>query len=226
MTTMIDCQISEHRIHGDEQQLCRKAADGDANALGQLLDHYSRRLSRMVHLRLTPDLQRRVDESDILQEAFVDAAAQITTYVPSPDCPFYFWLRNIVNCRLAEAYRRHMGAQKRDVTRDISISLAAGPDASCGTLAIQLVGSLTSPSQAAIRQELVTLVRQGIDEMKATDREVLVLRHYEELTLSEIGTLLGISRVAAGKRYLKALTRLREITAAVRELTAHSAENQ
>lgn len=191
-------------------RLVNRAADGHVEALGPVLDAYRDRLRRLVDLRLDPKLHGRVDASDVIQEGYLDASRRLHDYLADPRrMPFYLWLRFLVGQRVAEAHRRHLG-EIRDVDREVSLYRGAMPEASTAALAAQLIGGLTSPSQAAIRAERRIRLQEALNAMDPIDREVLVLRHYEQLTNAEIATVLGIDRSAASKRHIRALVRLRK----------------
>jgi RNA polymerase sigma-70 factor, ECF subfamily len=190
--------------------LVRRAAAGDQAAEAELLAGHRERLRAMVNLRLDRRLAGRIDASDIVQEATLEASRRLAAYVQSPPMEFYLWLRQLATQKLIDAHRRHLGAKKRNVGRDISIERHAVPEASSLGLANQLLGRLTSPTRAALRAELQHKVQQALDGLTAVDREVLVLRHFEQLTNEETAQVLGLSRSAASKRYVVALGRLRE----------------
>ncbi len=190
----------------------RAAGDGDRErVLGELFEEHRRRLQRMVHLRMDGALRARIGASDVLQEAFVEISARVARYLADPRMPFFLWLRFLTAQKLVDLYRHHVGAQKRDARRQVRIDRAAFPAASSAVMAEQLVGGLASPSGAAMRDEMHRQVQEGLDHMQATDREVLVMRHFEELTHGEAAQELGISEEAASKRYLRALQRLRAV---------------
>ncbi|MCE9606416.1 MAG: sigma-70 family RNA polymerase sigma factor [Planctomycetia bacterium] len=168
------------------------------------------RLARMVQFRLDPRLRGRVDAEDVLQEAYVDAARRIDAFRTSQPMTGFVWLRLIVGQTLIDFHRRHIGAQMRDAGREQSIQ-ARLADGTSLTMSFQLLGRLSSPSQAAQRAELSELVTTALDDMNPTDREVLALRHFEELTNKETAEVLGIEVKAASIRYVRALERLKTI---------------
>ena len=165
----------------------------------------------MVRLRLSRRLQRRVDESDVLQEANLEVSQKLAEYLSAPILPFFLWLRHMTGLKLAEVHRRHLGTQLRDADREVSLHRGGLPEADSVSLAAQLLGKLTTPSQAAIKAETRIYVQEALNSMDPIDREVLALKHFEQLSMSEIGQVLGLSKAAAGSRYLRAIKRLREI---------------
>src|SRR5262249_14924485 len=150
--------------------------------------------------------------SDVLQEAYIDALKRLPRYQADPSMPFFLWLRWVTVQRLIEAHRQHLGARARDAGREVSIDRGGGPAASSVRM-VELIGDLTSPSQAAQRAETMGQLQQALDGLDPIDREVLALRHFEELSNHETAAVLGIQPAAASKRYVRALERLREALA-------------
>jgi RNA polymerase sigma-70 factor (ECF subfamily) len=191
--------------------LLQRAAGGDEQACQELFSRHRDRLKRMVHLRLSRRLQGRVDDSDVLQEAFLDASQRLQEYAADPKLPLYLWLRHLTGLKLAEIHRRHLGTQLRDADREVTLHRGGLPEADSASLAAQLLGTATTPSQAAIKAETRLYVQEALNSMDPTDREVLALKHFEQLSTSEIAQVLGLSKAGAGSRYLRAIKRLREI---------------
>jgi RNA polymerase sigma-70 factor (ECF subfamily) len=197
-----------------DADLLARAAAGDEPAARELYSRYAARLKRMVRLRLSRRLQGRVGDSDVLQEAYLDVARRLPEYARDPRLPFFLWVRHLTGLKLVEIHRRHLGTQARDADREISLHRGALPEADSVSLAAQLLGQLTTPSQAAVRAELRLLVQEALAAMDSVDREVLALKHFEQLSTSEIAAVLGLSKAGAGSRYLRAIKRLREILSA------------
>jgi RNA polymerase sigma-70 factor, ECF subfamily len=191
--------------------LLQRAAQGDQAAWGALLVRSRDRLRRMVALRLDRRLQGRVDPSDIIQEAYIDASARLAEYARQPDMPFFLWLRFLTGQRLLRVHRQHLGAEMRDVAREVSLYRGALPAATSAALAAQLLGRDTRPSEAAVRAERSIRLQEALNSMDPLDREVLALRHFEQLSNSEAARVLGLQEPAAAKRYVRALKRLRLI---------------
>ena len=193
------------------QELLRRAVSGEKAACEELFSRYRDRLKRMVHLRLSRRLQGRVDDSDVLQEAFIDVSRRLPEYAADPQLPFFLWLRHLTGLKLLEVHRKHLGSQLRDADREVTLHRGGLPEADSVSLAAQLLGTITSPSQAAIKAETRLFVQEALNSMDAIDREVLALKHFEQLSTSEIAQVLGLSKAGAGSRYLRAIKRLREI---------------
>jgi RNA polymerase sigma-70 factor (ECF subfamily) len=194
-----------------EQEQVRKAGQGDARCLDELLTRYRGRLKRMVKLRLDPRVQGRVDPSDVVQEAYLEVCQKLDDYLREPKLPFFLWLRLVTGQKLALAHRQHLGVQARAAGREVSLYRGALPEASSAALAAQLLGKLTTPSQAAMKAELKIRIQEALNSMDPIDREVLTLRHFEQLSNAETAQVLGIKATAACNRYVRALERLRGI---------------
>ncbi len=188
----------------------RQAAEGDNAAWQRVVGAHHARLRRMIVLRLDPRLSRRVDPDDILQDVYLDAAGQLIDYLVEPQVPFFLWLRLLTGHWIGRAHRHHLGTQSRNVNRDRSIDQSM-PNASSLNLAAQLLGREERPSEAAQRAERSEKIQAALDEMDVIDREVLSLRHFEQLSRVESAAVLGISESAASKRYLRALARLKNL---------------
>ncbi len=200
---------------GESSVLIGHAQAGDREALNELLERYRDRLRRMVEMRLDPRLQARIDASDVIQEAYVEVAERLDEYLRDPKLPLFLWLRLVVGERLVTLHRHHLGAQMRDANREVSLYRGALPAASSAALAAQLLGRHTSPTQAAVRAERILRLQEALNALEPMDREVLSLRHFEELTAAETARVLGIEESAAAKRYFRALKRLKVILAAM-----------
>jgi RNA polymerase sigma-70 factor, ECF subfamily len=196
---------------GEVSEALRPAAAGDEDALRGLFALYHDRLKRMVHLRLSRRLAGRVDDSDVLQEAFVEVARKLPEYAREPKLPLFLWMRHLTALKLTEVHRRHLGTQLRDADREVTLHRGGLPLADSVSLAAQLLGTLTTPSQAAIKAETRLLVQEALNGMDPIDREVLALKHFEQLSTTEIAEVLGLSKAGAGSRYLRAIKRLRAI---------------
>jgi RNA polymerase sigma-70 factor, ECF subfamily len=199
----------------DEADLLRRATEGDQQVLATLFARYRDRLCKMVRLRLDRRLSGRIDTSDVLQDAYLDVARRFPEYAASPTVPFYIWLRSVTVQRLVDVHRRNLGAEMRDAGREVSLYRGPLPAASSASLAQHLLAGLTSPTQAAIRAEMQLRLHEVLNSMDPIDREVVVLRHFEELSNIEAAEVLGIETSAASKRYIRAIRRLKAILDAV-----------
>jgi RNA polymerase sigma-70 factor (ECF subfamily) len=201
--------------HSETSELLKRAGQGDQQAVGDLFFRHRDRLRRMVQLRMDRRLQGRLDASDVLQESYLEFARSLSHYLQNPELPFFLWLRCLTGRKLQALHRRHLGTRARDAGRELSLHRGALPQASSMSLAAQLLGRYTTPSHAAIRAELQIRVQDALNSMDPIDREVLALRHYEQLTNAETAQVLGLSEAAASNRFVRALKRLKSILAAV-----------
>jgi RNA polymerase sigma-70 factor (ECF subfamily) len=195
----------------EDELLIRRAVDGDEAALAELFGRYRKRLRQMVRLRLDRRLQGRVDPSDVLQEAYVDVAQQLPHYLGKPEMPFFLWLRLVTGQRMMRLHRQHLGAAMRDAGREVSLYRGALPQASSVSLAAQLLGRFTTASQAIVRAEVQVQLQAALNAMEPLDREIIALRHFEELSNAEAAEVLGLEVSAASKRYVRALKRLQAV---------------
>jgi len=196
---------------GEDDELMRLAAAGDGESWQALVGRSRDRLRRVVVFRLDPRLRGRVDPSDVLQDAYLEAWQDLGSYLERPEIPFFLWLRGIAGNKLRELHRHHLGAQRRDPRREVSIQGGATAETTTTALPAQLLGDLTHASEEAVRHELKLRLHAVIDAMDPLDREVLALRYFEQLSPAETARVLGIKEKAAGVRYLRAVRRLKEI---------------
>jgi len=192
---------------------------GDEEALAELSSQHRERLWRMVNFRMDHRLSGRIDPDDVLQEGYLAAAQRLAHYAEEPSMSPFVWLRLIVNQTLIDLHRHHLGAQMRDAHREVPIRGRVNSWTTATTIAIHLAEQRTSPSQAAVRAELFAKVEDAVAGMDPIDQEVLALRHFEELTNSEVAEVLGIEQKAASIRYIRAIRRLKKVLSEVPGLT-------
>ncbi len=208
-STLLEAMANE----GTPPNIPDEIGQRERDAVARLLTSHRDRLALMVRARLDQRLSGRVDEDDILQEAFIDAAKRIQHFAEHHSQSLFVWLRMIVSQTIINVHRRHLGATGRDAKRDRSISRLPPNPANSTSMALQLLGHDTPASQALMRDELAERIEEAIRTMPAMDQEVLSLRHFEHLTNSEVAEELGIEVKAASIRYTRALRRLREVLA-------------
>ena len=195
------------------QELLDKAKAGDAAAVDALLARHREPVRRMIDLRLDPAIVQRVDASDVVQEVLLEASKRLQEYLRKPAMPFHLWLRHIARDHLIDAHRRHHQAQKRGVDREQPIHRAAWADRSSLELAAQLMDQERTPASEAIQQELQRRLHEAIALLDEADREVILMRHFEQLGNQEVAAALGLTEAAASMRYLRAVRRLRDLLA-------------
>jgi RNA polymerase sigma-70 factor (ECF subfamily) len=198
----------------DLDLLVDTARRGDEQALAVLFERYRARLTKLILVRMDARVQARIDVSDVLQDAFVEAARKLPEYGKEAKIPFFLWLRMIAGERLIQLHRMHLGAAKRDAQRQVSLHGGLMPEASSMFLASQLAGQFTSADRNLIRAEIQQKLQDALDRMDPGDREVIAMRHFEELTTDEIAIVLQLTRSGVLKRYTRAIRRLR---AAIRD---------
>ncbi|QEG21440.1 sigma-70 family RNA polymerase sigma factor [Mariniblastus fucicola] len=207
--------MSERAI--DDLELLRASrrlsgTDGEEpnEAFNEILCRHRDRLKRMVGLRMNQKLQGRLDASDVIQDTFVEASRALEGYLDNPKISVFMWLRRLAGEKLIQAHRKHLGAEKRTANREQPM-FAGVPAATSQVVAIQLSGKLTSPSNAAQKREDKDELMDALDQMGEIDREILMLRHFEQLSNHETAEVVGISYEAVKKRYIRALDKLRTI---------------
>jgi RNA polymerase sigma-70 factor (ECF subfamily) len=190
----------------ETQRLLRQIRAGDRDAFERLFAQHHVYVHRLVELRLDARLRSRVDPADVVQEAYLEALNRLDAYLARPALPFRLWLRQIACDRALKARRHHLGAARRAVDREVPL-----PEQSSLLLARQLLSGGSTPSQQLENRELVRRLRRAVDQLAETDREVVMLRHFEGLSNQEVACLLGIDPAAASKRHGRAMLRLHRI---------------
>lgn len=190
--------------------LLSRAREGSEDAVNQLLERHRVPIRRMVEMRLDRKVQRRIDVSDVVQEVMVEASGRLTKYLDDPAMAFHLWLRQIAWDQIIDTYRRHRVSAKRSMDREQPME-AAAPDHSTLDLAIQLCDPAMTPAAVATQREIAEKVESAIGRLDETDREVILMRHYEHLSNLEIAEVLGLNPPAASMRYLRAVRRLRTL---------------
>jgi RNA polymerase sigma-70 factor (ECF subfamily) len=200
--------MDDRGVEVGDDELIRRAREGDTTAMAELFGRHRDRLEKMVRVRLNRALQGRVDPDDVLQETYLDLAQQLRNY-PGPEAmPVFLWLRLLTGQRLARVHRRHLGTAKRAADREAPAHHGGGGEADSASMADFLVGQLTTASRAADRAERAEIVRRAIDGLEPTDREIISLRAFEGLSNGEAAAVLGLAKAAASNRYVRAMARL------------------
>ena len=197
--------VTVHDAQTDE--LLQRAGAGDAQALEELLDRHRGRLLQMVAVRMDRRLASRIDASDVVQEALAEGARRLLEYLDHRPGPFFLWLRTLAWQRLVDLSRRHLYAQRRGVVREVGWGPPL-PEESAAQLVDRLVSSRTSPSGQAQRRELRDRVRAALGRLKPSEREVLVLRHLEQLSTREVAAVMGVAERTVRHRQRRALESL------------------
>lgn len=185
------------------------AGEDDRVFAERFTDHRPR-LKQMLQFRMDPRLRSRTDLSDILQEAYIDAYRRLDHFASKPGMSLYVWLRQVTMQRLIDLHRQHLLAIKRDVRNEVRLEAHEYHAATSAAIAKRLVDQMVTPSQVLIRQEMVEQLELTLEDLDEMDREVLALRHFEDLRNGEVAEVLGISVAAASNRYVRALSRLQK----------------
>lgn len=194
-----------------ERDLIQRAAVGDASAVAQLFVLHRERLSRMINARLDPRLTKRLDASDVIQEVHLEVARRLPEYLEKQEIPFFNWIRFLARQKLAELVRRNIIAQSRDVRREVPIH--RGVVDSSFTLSGFLYAQVKSPSSQLSKEELHQLLLKTIELLPEIDREILQLRHVEQLSTTEAAVELAITENTCRQRHIRALKRLKDLLA-------------
>lgn len=189
--------------------LLQGARLGESTAVNALLERHRDALRRMIRARMDQRLTQRIDASDVVQDVLFEASRRLTDYIRDPKLPFQLWLRQIAQDRIIDMHRRHRTAARRSLDREQALD-ACWNEQSSLDLAAQLQDPEVTPAAAALQHELQQQFLDALDQLEPDDREILVMRHLEQLSNSEAAELLGLSASAAGMRHLRALRRLRE----------------
>lgn len=176
---------------------------GDAAAFDRLFERHRSTLRGFLDNRIDDRLRARLDPSDVVQETHMEAYRRLDDYLARRPMPFHVWLRKTGYEQLLMLRRRHLRAGRRAAGREEPL-----PDRSSLGLARRLVGRSSTPSQRLERAERAERLRRMLARLSAEDREVLLMRNYEDLAYGEIAGLLDITPAAARQRHGRALMRL------------------
>jgi RNA polymerase sigma-70 factor (ECF subfamily) len=192
------------------EELVARLREGDQSAFVELFVRNRQRLKRILEFRMDRRLKGREDSSDILQEVFLDAQQRLRHFRAKPHLSFFVWLRQLTHQRMIDEHRKHLQAVMRDARQEVSMQQLSAPAASAA-ISRRIVSMLATPSEEFDYGELVSQVALALERLDPIDREVLAMRHFEELKNHEVAQILGIKQAAASNRYIRALTRLREV---------------
>lgn len=192
-------------------ELLDKARTGDDVAVNQLMERHRDSLRHLIRMRLDQKIRRRVDVSDVVQDVLIEANRRLNVYLDNPAMSFHLWLRQIARDRIIDAHRRHRASARRSVDKERSMSVPQGYDHSSIRLASQIGDKDLTPAAAALQKEMARRVEAAITQMDEHDSEIIIMRHYENLSNQEIAESLELTEPAASMRYLRAIRRLRSL---------------
>lgn len=195
----------------ETQELLLRAQEGEPDAVNLLMERHRQSLRKMVQLRMDRVLSQRIDASDIVQDVLLEASQRLEDYIKDARMPFHLWLRQLAKDQLIDTHRRHRVAQRRSMDREQSLVQHGNREHSSLDLAAQLRDQELTPAAAALRKEFQLRFYEALEQLEEDDRELILMRHVEQLSNSDVAQALGLSQPAAGMRHLRALRRLREI---------------
>jgi RNA polymerase sigma-70 factor (ECF subfamily) len=195
---------------GDDADLLGRAMAGDRAALDEIFDRHRDRLRRMVRLRLSHGLHGLINTSDVITDAFQEAARRFDEYRRDLRLPLSLWLRLVLWERLAVLHHWHLSVKKRDAEIEVPLYPRPLPAAIPAALAEQLLDRITSPTEAVVWAKRFHNVEAALTWLDPIDREALAMQHFEQLTCADAGQVLGIDEAEAAKRYRRALKQLKK----------------
>jgi RNA polymerase sigma-70 factor (ECF subfamily) len=188
----------------DTQELIDRARRGEAAAFAELFARQRERLRQAITLRLDRRLAARVDVSDVLQDAYLEAVRRLPDYARQEAMPFDLWLLWLAREQVLMQHRRHL-ADMRSVAREAPPL----PAEASSVFVRALAGAGPSPSQAVAAAEVAEQLRLALGQLDDDERDLILWRHFERLSNREVAQMLSITEAAAAKRYIRALERLR-----------------
>ncbi len=192
-------------------QLLKGIQAGDTDAVNRLMDRHRDAVRRMIQMRLDHAVSRRVDASDVVQDVLLEATQRMNDYIRNPGMPFHLWLRQLAKDRVIDMHRRHRAARRRSVDREQPLNGIHTDERSAADLAQLLVDAELTPAAASVRKEMEQQFLNALALLDESDREIIIMRHFEHLGNGEVAQALNLSPPAAGMRYLRAIRRLREV---------------
>jgi RNA polymerase sigma-70 factor, ECF subfamily len=191
-------------------ELLDQVRAGDSDAINRLIDRHRESVHRLVQMRLDQKIKQRVDVSDVVQDVMIEASRRLNDYLANPVMTFHLWLRQIARDRMIDAHRRHRGSARRSVDKEQTLAVPTGWDQSAVDLVMQIKDDQLTPVASALQKEMAMRVEQAIGRLPDQDAEILIMRHYEQLTNQEVAELLNLTEPAASMRYLRAVRKLKE----------------
>ena len=197
---------------GDKtQNLLAEVRGGDAEAVNSLINRHRNAVHRLVRMRIDQAIAARVDVSDVVQDVMLEASQRLGDYLQNPVMPFHLWLRQLAKDRLIDMHRRHRAAKKRSVDREQAVTSLAHDDQSAADLAQLLQDAELTPATATVRREMEQRFLEAVNQLSDSDREIIMMRHFEHLSSAEVAQALEMTTAAAGMRYLRALRKVTDV---------------
>jgi RNA polymerase sigma-70 factor (ECF subfamily) len=198
-------KVKKVEVNATPELLLARARAGDAAAQGELLAAYRQYLGILAGMQMDRFLRSRLDPSDVVQETLLEALRDFPQFVGATERDLMAWLRKILVRNLADQCKRHK-AQARDLHRQESLEVLL--DHSCAAAHEALAGGISSPSTQAARREETVLLANALARLPADYREVLVLRHLQQLPFNEVAERMQRSSGAVRMLWTRALERL------------------
>jgi RNA polymerase sigma-70 factor (ECF subfamily) len=195
-------------MSSDPGHLLLQAQRGEDSARGALLEAYRTYLDLLARVEIGRRLRTKLDASDVVQETFLEAHRNFANFRGSGEPEFVAWLRGILAARIANLVRHYVGTQARDVRREQGLEINL--DQSSRALDRGLFSLQGSPSQNAARREQGVLLAQALARLPEEYRDVVVLRHLEELSFPEVAERMERTVDSVQKLWVRALARLRQ----------------
>jgi RNA polymerase sigma-70 factor (ECF subfamily) len=188
-------------------EMLREARLGSAEALGRVLDQYRPYLRLLARLHVAARLQKEVDASDVVQETFLDAARDFERFRGSSDAEFVAWLKSLLAANIADAHRRFLGTQKRNVL--LESEALEQLDQSSALLDQRMLARVDSPSALASRREQAVRLAAALEQLRPAYHEVIVLHHFQGMEFQRVADQLGRSLHSVKNLWMRALIALK-----------------
>lgn len=198
-------------VSGKPARMLLAARQGDDQALGELLEHFRNYLEVLARLEIGRRLQTKIDTADVVQDTFLDAHRSFKGFRGSSEQEFVAWLRSIFATRLSMLLRHYLGTQGRDLRREQGLEVNL--DQTSQLLERGLFANGNSPSQSVIRREQGILLAEALAKLPEDYREIVMLRHLEDLPFADVATRMNRSVDSVQKLWVRALAKLRTLMA-------------
>ena len=191
--------------------LLAEIRDGDGEAVNALISRHREAIRRLVHMRMDKAITSRLDASDVVQDVLFEASRRLSDYISDPALPFHLWLRQLAKDRMIDMHRRHRTAQRRSVDREQPVNSIGDDDRSAADLAQLLQDAELTPAAANVRREMEEQFLDAVNQLNESEREIIMMRHFEHLSSAEAAQVLDMTPAAAGMRYMRALRKLSDV---------------
>jgi len=198
-------------VSGKPARLLLAARQGNEQALGELLEHFRSYLELLARLEIGRRLQTKIDTADVVQDTYLDVHRSFSNFRGSSEKEFVAWLRSIFATRLSMLLRRYLGTQGRDLRREQGLEINL--DQTSQLLERGLFAEGNTPSQSVMMREQGVLLAEALARLPEDYREIVMLRHLEDLPFAEVAARMNRSVDSVQKLWVRALARLRSLMA-------------